>query len=108
MTGSDILDNFSDMAARIGTLTDEETAQLTSDVIAEVVTRDGNIDDYQVSNLKRLFATLASEPAKTLWRTMLATPESKKVAMVWQNDTEFCALLRAIHGVRPAATATAV
>lgn len=106
MTGSDILDNFSDVAARIGTLSDEETAQLTSDVIAEVVSRKGDVTDHQIGNLKSLFATLASKPAQSLWTAMLAAPESKKVAMPWQNDAEFCALLRSIYGLASKAPAT--
>lgn len=100
MTGSDILDNFSDVVARVSSLSDEEAADLSSTLIAEIVAREGNLTDHQVGNFKSLFASLAQNQAKLLWSTVLSSStESKRVAMAWQHDQAFCDLLRTIHGM---------
>jgi len=100
MTGSDVLDNFSDVAARVSSLSDEEAADLSSGLITEIVSREGNLTEHQIGNFKSLFASLAQNQAKALWGTVLSrSPESKRIAMEWQHDKAFCDLLRTIHGM---------
>lgn len=104
---SDVLDRLNDVASAIESVCSDSVAitSLSESVVAELATRE-NVTDEQIIALKRFFAMIPRDIAKTMWTSLLINPATKKVVMPWQNDTEFCSALRRVYGLADAVTSS--
>lgn len=100
VTGSDVLDNLNDFASQISSLGQEAITVLSQDIVATATGRTADsLDERNIQNLKRYFSLIPSKDAQAFWTMMLGSTETKRVAMPWQTDAEFCNLLRTIYGL---------
>lgn len=81
--------------------------ELSSAVIEEVTSRAEAITQTNIDSLKAFFGMLPTEAAKTMWAGLLGNPATKKVVMPWQNDSDFCTVLRGVYSSSTSAQTSA-
>lgn len=102
LKASDILDKFEDMVPKIEAACSdiEVVAALANSIVEEVSNRSAaKMKEKQIDALKKFFQMIPKDVASNLWTSLLSNPKTKKIVMLWQNDAEFCEILRKVYGL---------